>query len=167
MAIKAKDATTQSSASSHHEIAIPSIDQFIEDDLTAPAIAMTANFHNLLEEIWPRDVAPSHSEINSRDASASAMIAELISDTGFPDPNTFRAATDPLRPDRQEWLASIHKETSMLLERKTWSYVLKKSLPHYKRPIKCKFVFKKKFVKDNSIQYKSRLVACGYSQQAG
>jgi len=39
--------------------------------------------------------------------------------------------------------------------------------PYFKPPIRCRFVFKKKFIKDGTIQYKSRLVACGYSQQAG
>jgi hypothetical protein len=33
--------------------------------------------------------------------------------------------------------------------------------------VKCKYVYKKKLNKDGTLQYKSRLVACGYSQVAG
>ena len=35
------------------------------------------------------------------------------------------------------------------------------------RPLKCKYVYKKKLLKDGSIQFKSRLVGCGYSQIEG
>jgi hypothetical protein len=35
------------------------------------------------------------------------------------------------------------------------------------KPLRCKYVLKKKLNKDMSLQFKSRLVACGYSQVAG
>mmetsp|Transcript_23743 Transcript_23743/g.27891 ORF Transcript_23743/g.27891 Transcript_23743/m.27891 type:complete len:222 (-) Transcript_23743:559-1224(-) len=59
----------------------------------------------------------------------------------------------------------MQREINTLMQKNTWTLVPKKN--YSKIPVKCKFVYKKKFNKDESLQYKARLVGCGYSQVAG
>ena len=63
-------------------------------------------------------------------------------------------------------MASIARERSTLEERGTWELVPRKSIGR-NRPVRCRYVFRKKLNKDRTLQYKSRLVACGYSQVEG
>ena len=58
------------------------------------------------------------------------------------------------------------RERATLEERGTWELVPRSSIGR-NRPVRCKYVYRKKLLKDGSIQFKSRLVACGYSQVAG
>jgi len=69
-------------------------------------------------------------------------------------------------PERDQWLLSMGRERATLEERGTWELVPRSSIGR-NRPVRCKYVYRKKLLKDGSIQFKSRLVACGYSQVAG
>ena len=84
----------------------------------------------------------------------------------IPDPSTYKQATEASNPDREHWRASIARERAMLEQQGTWRLVSRKSIGSAKL-VKCKYVFKKKRIKGGEIIYKSRLVACGYSQIAG
>jgi hypothetical protein len=132
--------------------------------LATDAPTMTDTFQSVIQAIWPHDPEPTAEALNQRDLDASALMAEVLFDD-LPDPTSYHRAIDKARHDRLHWQKAIDKETATLLDRDTWTYVLRKSLK--KRPIRCKFVLKKKFVKDGSTQYKARLVACGITQQAG
>ena len=61
----------------------------------------------------------------------------------------------------------MERERTTLESRGTWILVPKETMPRSHRPVKCRYIYKKKRLKDQTIQYKSRLVACGYSQIAG
>ena len=55
-----------------------------------------------------------------------------------------------------------------LVDHGTWIMVPRRQmLAKKKKPVRTKFVFKKKLLKSGEIQYKSRLVACGYTQIPG
>ena len=65
----------------------------------------------------------------------------------------------------KEWKAAADAEYQSLMENNTWEVV---ELPADRTAIKCKWVFKKKFKANGSIDcYKGRLVAKGYAQQYG
>ena len=95
----------------------------------------------------------------------AALIGQLINGD-LPEPTRFKDATSESNPEHQEWRESIHRERSTLEQRGTWILVPKVLMGKH-RPIRCKYVFKRKRLKNGSMQYKSRLVACGYSQVAG
>ena len=98
----------------------------------------------------------------------SALAASLVHDiTGeVPEPETYRKAVAANHPEREEWLNSMNRESDTLQERCTWIMVPRSSIGKHK-PVRCKYVYRKKILKDGSLQFKSRLVACGYSQVAG
>mmetsp|Transcript_10928 Transcript_10928/g.14215 ORF Transcript_10928/g.14215 Transcript_10928/m.14215 type:complete len:372 (-) Transcript_10928:381-1496(-) len=83
----------------------------------------------------------------------------------IPEPKSFRKANNPTHPEYEQWKEAMQREINTLMQKNTWTLVPKKN--YSKIPVKCKFVYKKKFNKDESLQYKARLVGCGYSQVAG
>ena len=79
------------------------------------------------------------------------------------DPLTLLQATK--RSDWPKWQEAIHCELRSLAAFNTFEVV---DLPHSKRPVGCKYVFKIKYNPDGSIdKYKVRLVAQGFLQQEG
>ena len=97
---------------------------------------------------------------------ALALTAALTVD-GLSGP-TYRQALAFDNPEKQEWQAAIDKELNTLQSRGTWIMVPKADMRNSgKKPVRHKFVLKKKLIKDGSVQYKARLVACGYTQVAG
>jgi hypothetical protein len=68
-------------------------------------------------------------------------------------------------PEWQQWKAAIDREMFQLEQMSTWEY---SQLPRNKRPVKCKWVFTKKYNKDGKVvKYKARLVAKGFTQKYG
>ncbi|GAC1660287.1 MAG: hypothetical protein PVS3B3_30240 [Ktedonobacteraceae bacterium] len=85
--------------------------------------------------------------------------AEIIMD----DPTSYVEAVTS--QEAKHWQAAIESELKSLRDNNTWTIV---PLPLGRRPIGCKWIFKRKFHPDGSIaRYKARLVAKGYSQQPG
>jgi hypothetical protein len=130
----------------------------------------TPDFNTLIASLWNNDVNSPSCYGNSHTISALATIERLVLG-GEPEPKSYRKAIDPNNPERDFWIAAIDREIKTLEDKGTWTKV---KLDSSKRPrvngkntIRCKFVFKKKLNKDGSLQYKARLVACGYSQIAG
>ena len=59
----------------------------------------------------------------------------------------------------------MQSELQALLKNNTWSY---ETLPPNKKAIRCRWVYKKKYRSDESIEkYKAKLVAQGFAQQEG
>ena len=68
-------------------------------------------------------------------------------------------------PDRQQWHQAWLEEMHKLEARSTWRPA--DSIPTNQKPIKSKYVFKIKVNRDQTLRYKVRLCACGYSQKYG
>ncbi|CAN1263655.1 Retrovirus-related Pol polyprotein from transposon TNT 1-94 [Linum perenne] len=74
-------------------------------------------------------------------------------------------ATYKIAVQNPKWITAMDSELTSLHKTQTWSLV---PLPHGKKPIGCKWVYKIKYKADGSIErYKARLVAKGYTQTAG
>jgi len=73
--------------------------------------------------------------------------------------------------DAIHWQYAWNQETYRLTERDVWDIMPDNSntdkLLSKQKPIKSKYTFRIKYNPDNSIRYKIRLVACGYSQREG
>jgi hypothetical protein len=79
------------------------------------------------------------------------------------DPLTFKQAM--ALPDADEWLKATDDEIQSLNENETWDLV---DMPSGRKPIGTKWVFKRKYKSDGSLdRYKARLVCTGYSQKYG
>jgi hypothetical protein len=140
-----------------------------EDDIGLAAISTSLGgetFNDIVKAMWPEEKELSITEQLELDAKLYRIV-NALSIGEIIDPTTYAEATKPNRVDRDKWYESILKELTTLTERDTWEYVPRKSLKFRNKPIRCKYVFKKKRVKDGSFIYKTRLVACGYSQQPG
>mmetsp|Transcript_10938 Transcript_10938/g.14234 ORF Transcript_10938/g.14234 Transcript_10938/m.14234 type:complete len:883 (-) Transcript_10938:637-3285(-) len=125
------------------------------------------SFQEQLESLWEYDEVLDRieSRLQYETYYGAAAVSELLCGD-IPDPKHYKSATAANHPERNEWLESMKRERKTLQDRKTWELVKRKSIGHHK-PVKCKYVYRKKRNKDSSLQYKSRLVGCGYSQIPG
>ena len=123
-------------------------------------------FQDLISNLWNQDETSIEETAGSQQHMQIALtcIQELLQGK-TPEPKSFRKASDPSHPEYEQWKEAMEREISTLMKKNTWTMVPRSKAP--KVPVKCKFVYKKKFNKDNSLQYKARLVGCGYSQVAG
>ena len=64
---------------------------------------------------------------------------------------------------REKWRTAIKKEFADMNNRNVWRNYKRHDLPHNRRCVKCKWVFK---IKRNGV-FRARLVACGYTQVPG
>ena len=78
------------------------------------------------------------------------------------DPLSYEEATRSV--DAYNWKKAMEREMKSLTDNETWCLV---ECPENRPVIGCKWVFKKKFGTDGSVNYKARLVAQGYSQKFG
>jgi hypothetical protein len=79
------------------------------------------------------------------------------------DPKTYKEAM--ASRDVAFWREAINDEMDSILSNNTWVLV---DLPHGSKPIGCKWVFRKKYNTDGSLQtFKGRLVAKGFKQKEG
>jgi hypothetical protein len=127
-----------------------------------------STFHEVIKSLWDYDPALQLNDdaVAHETALAATLIADLI--TGdIPEPTGYRQATAANHPEREMWVESMGRERATLEKMGTWVMVPRSSVPKGHRPIKCKFVYRKKLLKDGSLSFKSRLVGCGYSQRAG
>ena len=68
-------------------------------------------------------------------------------------------------PDADFWKEAVRSEMDSIMSNGTWEVVER---PYGCKPVGCKWVFKKKFRPDGTIEkYKARLVAKGYTQKEG
>ena len=79
------------------------------------------------------------------------------------DPKTFKEAM--ASRDSAFWKDAIQDEMDSIMSNHTWELV---DLPHGSKPIGCKWVFKRKYNSDGTLNtYKARLVAKGFRQKEG
>ena len=122
-------------------------------------------FQEQIEYLWDDEAKPAPIVDEKCSAETIAMISELFNGD-LPEPTNYKEASSPNHPEYELWKASMERERRTLEERGTWELVPRSSIGKH-RPVKCKYVYKRKRNKDGSIQLKSRLVACGYSQIPG
>lgn len=68
------------------------------------------------------------------------------------------------RPDGDKWKEATTDELRSFEENEAWEIV---DIPESGTIVKCKWVFKRKVCADNSVRYRARLVAKGYTQKPG
>jgi hypothetical protein len=128
----------------------------------------TSMFHEVVKSSWDYD--PTLQLNNDAVARKSVFAATLIADHiagEIPELLGYRQATAANHPEREMWIESKGRERTTLEKMGTWVMVPRSSVPKGHRPIKCKFDYRKKLLKGESLSFKSRLVRCGYSQRAG
>ena len=94
--------------------------------------------------------------------SFALSVAEEIE--GNAEPSSYSEAI--ISGDSNKWMTAMHDEMESLEKNGTWDLV---KLPREKKPIRCKWVFKRKegVSPNDETRYKARLVAKGYSQIPG
>ena len=98
--------------------------------------------------------------LNYRDIEALANL--ILYDR--PIPTSYHQAV--LSPDWPEWKTAVEKEVNALIEKETFEEVT--TLPHNKRALSCKWVFKVKPKTQHEPEtYKARLVVQGFRQREG
>src|SRR4051812_6217014 len=90
--------------------------------------------------------------------SFALSVAEEIE--GNSEPSSYSEAI--ISGDSNKWMTAMHDEMESLEKNGTWDLV---RLPREKKPIRCKWVFKRKegVSPNDETRYKARLVAKGYS----
>ncbi|CAH2104888.1 unnamed protein product [Euphydryas editha] len=66
--------------------------------------------------------------------------------------------------EREEWCKAMEDELQSFRDNDAWDLVDK---PSDARVVQCKWVFKRKLNSDNTVRYRARLVAKGYTQKQG
>uniref|UniRef100_A0A2N9F1W8 CCHC-type domain-containing protein n=1 Tax=Fagus sylvatica TaxID=28930 RepID=A0A2N9F1W8_FAGSY len=67
--------------------------------------------------------------------------------------------------DAEQWLKAMHEELDSISKNEVWDLT---ELPTGRKPVGCKWVLRKKYKADGSLdKYKARLVAKGFTQQPG
>ena len=100
----------------------------------------------------------------SHERSYAIKIDDVISD--IPVPQTYNEAVSSQL--RERWIASMEKEISSLMKHDTWELVSIDDVPRNRKIVKSRFVYTIKHNRDGTIErFKSRFVACGYSQIKG
>lgn len=91
------------------------------------------------------------------------MVAYALSTTSG-DPSTFQEAIGS--SERDSWMEAMVEEMESLKKNKTWEL---SELPEGKKPVGCKWVYKKKEAvsEKEKERFKARLIAKGYSQRKG
>ncbi len=96
-------------------------------------------------------------------AMAQVFNVQLDSDPG--EPKTMEEAITSSQ--RRQWIIAIKNEIENFLKRKVWTPTNLRKLSAGQKPIKVKWVFKKKDEQDGSIRFKARLVVKGFAQIPG
>lgn len=68
-------------------------------------------------------------------------------------------------PDKDKWIAAMQEELQSFEENNAW--VVVDEVPQGKSLVQCKWVYKRKLNSDNSVRYRARLVAKGFTQKPG
>lgn len=79
------------------------------------------------------------------------------------DPITIQEALNS--SDRDKWIEAMKDELQAFQENEAWVQV--SELPPDKTLVQCKWVYKRKLNSDNSVRYRARLVAKGFTQKLG
>nr|XP_015638684.1 uncharacterized protein LOC107281003 [Oryza sativa Japonica Group] len=110
-----------------------------------------------------RNTKPPRRYIEEANIVAYALsVAEEIE--GNAEPSTYSDAI--VSDDCNRWITAMHDEMESLEKNHSWEL---EKLPKEKKPIRCKWIFKRKegMSPSDEARYKARLVAKGYSQIPG
>ena len=96
--------------------------------------------------------------------SFSIKIGDVSSD--IPIPQSYdEAMASHLGP---RWIEAMTKEISNLIKHDTWELISIDDVPRDRKIVKSRFVYTVKYNRDGTVErFKSRFVACGYSQIEG
>ena len=82
----------------------------------------------------------------------------------FDEPNNFNDAWNHHDEfQRKQWRDAISKEFKTMHDHKVWNLIDRRQIPTGRKTIKCRWIFE---IKRSGV-FRARLVACGYSQDAG
>jgi hypothetical protein len=142
-------------------------DMMIMKEFGDELISLAAmSFQEQVGSLWPNTIDGYNSGHKLRDIiNASALVENLFLED-IPTPKSFKDAISESNPDRDKWLASMKKERATLESRGTYELVPRSAMKG-RKAIGCRYVYKVKRNLDKTIQYKSRLVAQGFSQREG
>ena len=146
---------------------LASLDEHVAAAKSREAASVPLTFNDIIKALWEYDhsLQLTESELRTQSVFAAHQVHDLINND-IPEPATYRQAAAPAHPEFEQWRQSMHAERDTLEARNTWILVPRNSIGKHK-PVRCRYVYRKKRLKDGSLQFKSRLVACGYSQVAG
>jgi hypothetical protein len=119
-------------------------------------------------ELAKLDTYYNPTTIIEEDPVEEATINEVHNIQLSSDPGEPKSYAEALRgPDCHEWTKAMKNEIENFLDRKVWTPTKMWKLRQGQRPIKVKWVFKKKNEQDGSIRFKGRIVVKGYVQIPG
>ena len=114
-----------------------------------------------------RNLNPNYANVIIDDVTNTSFaikVDDALSD--IPVPKTYDEAMASALRDR--WVASMEKEISTLITHDTWELVSIDEIPRDRKVVKSRFVYTVKYNRDGTVdRFKSRFVACGYSQIHG
>ena len=138
-------------------------DSKISSDVHTPSDSNDACTRDCNASLAEAFVAPQERAYEVRNGKSVHYVL-IANDIAVPqnDPKTVKAAE--ASPDWLMWKQAMEAEKKSLAQLGTWT-ALKEPAP--RKPVKCKWVFLRKFNNGVLEKYKARLVACGYSQRYG
>ncbi|KAM1500447.1 hypothetical protein ACFX10_023002 [Malus domestica] len=90
-------------------------------------------------------------------------LEEVDHSVGDPDPRNYKEAMDSF--ESEQWQQAMNEEQDSIKKNEVWELV---DLPNGRKPIGCKWVLRKKYKSDGTLdKFKARLVAKGYTQKPG
>ena len=129
-------------------------------DLQRQRIALERASKNVVNK-RPRNIA--NLACLTHDDSICIMKASSASIHDIEDiPKNYKDAMS--RSDRDKWHEAHLSELRSFMDNKVFTIIKK---PKDAKPVRCRWVYKKKVTASGSIKYKARLVACGYNQEYG
>lgn len=106
-------------------------------------------------DIWENRQSQSH-------IATTGIDIDVTSD----EPTNYSEAMSS--PEAAYWRDAINKELESIHKNNTWTLIDRDKLPVGRKPIGCKWVFRRKLNSNGAIErYKARLVAKGFNQQHG
>ena len=114
-----------------------------------------------------RNPKPNYHEIIIDDVNQQSMTININDKLGdFVTPETYKQAMESRQ--RERWLESMTKEITELSKSETWELVSLDCVPKGRKITKSRWCYVIKYNRDGSVdRFKSRFVACGYSQVKG
>ena len=118
--------------------------------------------HSVTVDRTRRQPKPVRRLIEECNIAYALSVAEEIE--GNAEPSTYSEAISSINSNN--WVIAMNDEMESLEKNGTWELV---KLPTEKKPIRCKWIFKRKegISPSEEVRYKARLVAKGYSQIPG
>ena len=114
-----------------------------------------------------RNLNPNYANVIIDDVTNSSFAIKVDDAMStIPVPKTYDEAIGSAL--RERWIASMEKEISTLIAHDTWELVSIDDIPRDRKIVKSRFVYTVKYNRDGTVdRFKSRFVACGYSQIHG